>query len=199
MLCGTILLAKLSEPMTTEENNKAEQAADVAVAVAVDVAINCDDWQKLDFDPAALALEIVPMVYAMADIPEFILGADVEFSVVLSDDESIRVLNRDYRGKDKPTNVLSFAALDAGADGVLPSSPPDQQAWLVGDVILSYETIESEAVEQNKTLKDHFTHMLVHGTLHLLGYDHEEDSDATIMENLEIGILEKRMIESPYS
>ncbi len=162
----------------------------------VAIAVSCDYWHALDFDAEAIAHDLVPFAAAMADIPASIGSADLEFSVVLADDETIQALNRDYRGKDKPTNVLSFAALDSEDEDV---QPPTDQPWPVGDIILAYETIEKEALEQQKSFKSHYAHLVVHGTLHLLGYDHEDPHEANIMESLEIRILKKYGIDDPYS
>lgn len=116
-----------------------------------------------------------------------------EISIVLCDDAFIRDLNKNYRGKDKATNVLSFPQSDFN-DFI-----PPQGILAFGDIILSYQTIEREAAVQDKTFADHFTHMVVHGTLHLLGYDHEKEAEAEEMEGLEIAILQKMGIENPYS
>lgn len=172
-----------------------EKTSSGGAAANVAVAVTCTYWDDLDFSAADLAQEVVPMAFAMADIPEKIGSGDVEFSVVLSDDETITALNRDYRGKDKPTNVLSFAALDADEIFELPPGQP----WPAGDIVLAFETIEREIVDTGKSFRDHYVHLLVHGTLHLLGYDHEEDDEAEEMENLEIRILKKYGIENPYS
>ena len=110
-----------------------------------------------------------------------------KITVVLADDAFIRTLNRDYRGKDKPTNVLSFPE----------SRIPNPESYL-GDLVLALETIEREAKEQGKTFRDHTAHLLVHGTLHLLGHDHENDKDAAVMERLEIKILKTLGIGNPY-
>ncbi len=173
----------------------AKEKTSGSAAVSIAVAISCNYWHELDFNAESLAHEVVPMAFAMADIPEKIGGRDVEFSVVLTDDETIRALNRDYRGKDKPTNVLSFAALDA--DEIFQLAPG--QPWPTGDIVLAFETIEKEVLDTDKSFRDHYVHLLIHGTLHLLGYDHEEDNQAEIMENLEIRILRKYGIENPYS
>ncbi|WP_052741891.1 rRNA maturation RNase YbeY [Kiloniella litopenaei] len=123
------------------------------------------------------------------------LISQAELSVVLANDTSVQALNKEYRGKDKPTNVLSFSTLDdpdeadlASQRGVLP----------LGDIVLSLETLISEANEQSKRLEDHFTHLLVHGVLHLLGYDHIEDDDALEMEGLEVEILNRLGVKNPY-
>ena len=106
-----------------------------------------------------------------------------EISIVLADNERIQALNGAYRGKDKPTNVLSF---------------PQDGPGMLGDVILAYETIEREAAEQDKSFEDHTAHMLVHGILHLLGHDHEQDDEAEKMEKIEIKILDTLGIKNPY-
>ena len=105
-----------------------------------------------------------------------------ELAVVLADDAMVKELNHLYRGKKKATNVLSFP----GEDGSL------------GDIILARQTIEKEAQEQKKTIRHHTMHLLVHGVLHLLGYDHEEEGQAEIMEQEEIKILEKLKVRNPY-
>lgn len=111
----------------------------------------------------------------------------VALTLVLADDAQVRTLNRAYRGKDKPTNVLSFP------DGTVLTGVRQ-----LGDIILAYETVAREADEQGKRLKDHLTHLAVHGTLHLLGFDHEVAEEADIMEACEIRILARMGIANPY-
>ena len=106
-------------------------------------------------------------------------------SIVLADNDFVQNLNRQYRHKDKPTNVLSFPA-ENNPDGA------------IGDIILAHETIEQEATVQNKSFKDHVMHMLIHGCLHLLGFDHETDEEAKEMESLEIEALTRLNIKNPY-
>lgn len=133
-------------------------------------------------------------------------GLEYEVSILLTDDEEIQGLNRDYRGKDKPTNVLSFPLLDdeeggSWGDFANEEANGDQeftQAIMVGDIIISLDTLREESKEQNKTLKDHYTHMLVHGILHLFGYDHIDEQEADEMESLEIEILETLSVSNPY-
>lgn len=115
----------------------------------------------------------------------------LEIAVVLADDNFVRDLNRKYRGKDKPTNVLSFPDPDF-------SLQPRNLNRNLGDIILALETVENEAREQEKTFRDHAAHLLTHGFLHLLGYDHIEEKQAAIMERKEIKILEKLGIGNPY-
>lgn len=113
----------------------------------------------------------------------------LELSVALADDATVQGLNRDYRGQDKPTNVLSF---EAGEDR-MPGQP-----LILGDVILARETCAREAVDGDKTFDDHLTHLTVHGVLHLLGYDHIDADEAEEMEALEVQILAEMGIENPY-
>lgn len=103
-------------------------------------------------------------------------------TIKFTDDALVKSLNARFRGKDKPTNVLSFYNEDAP----------------LGDICLAYETVQREAKEQNKTVLRHALHLVAHGTLHLLGYDHESEDDADIMEAEEITILERMGIENPY-
>lgn len=111
-------------------------------------------------------------------------------SLRVVDIPEIQALNHTYRYKNKPTNVLSF-----------PSDLPEaiqEDTGLLGDIIICADIVEKEAEEQNKMLKAHWAHMVVHGCLHLLGYDHEEDKEASKMESLEIRILESLGLPNPY-
>lgn len=123
----------------------------------------------------------------------------IEISVVLTQDQEIQKLNRDYRGKDKPTNILSFGSLETPLNKIsyeklaLPGTP-----FHLGDLILSLKTLQKESQEQNKILDHHFRHLIVHGMLHLLGHDHVREDDALVMENAEVEILKKFEILNPY-
>ncbi len=118
--------------------------------------------------------------------------SDHNVSIVLGDDLEIQGLNKQFRGFDKPTNVLSFPADE---DDFV----PEGELQPLGDIILAYETIQREALEQDKLFDHHLTHLIVHGFLHLLGYDHEEDVEAEEMEALEIQILASLGIKDPYN
>jgi probable rRNA maturation factor len=119
-----------------------------------------------------------------------------EVSLVLADDATVQALNRTYRGRDKPTNVLSFANLDA-ADAAAAAAP--DAPVLLGDVVLALETLLREADAQGKVPGDHLCHLIVHGLLHLLGFDHQEDAEAETMEDLERRVLDRLGIADPYA
>lgn len=167
------------------------------MSVSVDVTISRPAWNKLDFDAEELARKIVPLAFDKAARPAALGNHEAEISVKLTDDKEIKVLNRDYRGKDKPTNVLSFATLDENENA--PSSPVCALPYAIGDIVIAYETVKREADAMDIPFRDHYTHLLIHGTLHLLGYDHEQEKDAKRMETLEILILKGLGIENPYA
>jgi probable rRNA maturation factor len=129
-----------------------------------------------------------------ADFMRWIIAAldgerDVaEVSLRIVDTDEIIALNRQYRGKDYATNVLSFPA----------DLPPELELPLLGDIVICAEVVEREASEQHKTVAAHWAHMVVHGTLHLLGYDHIDDDEADVMENREIDILHALNFSDPY-
>ena len=120
--------------------------------------------------------------------------AEAELAVMLTDDAGIRTLNRNWRSIDKPTNVLSFPALQpTGAGG------PDDAPRMLGDIAIAYETTRQEADDEQKPFDHHLSHLAVHGFLHLMGYDHEIDDDAEAMEGLEQEILAQLGIPNPYA
>ncbi len=121
-------------------------------------------------------------------------GTGTELSVVLADDAEVRTLNRAFRGQDRATNVLSFPASSSAERQRLPTGAP----LLLGDVVLSYQTVRAEAAAQGKTLREHLGHLVVHGVLHLAGYDHQAEAETADMEALETEILERMGIRDPY-
>lgn len=124
---------------------------------------------------------------ALIDAPDFD-HSNAEVSVYIVDEDESQELNLRFRQKDKPTNVLSFPA----------DIPPELDIPLLGDLVVCAPVVEREAEEQTKTLDAHWAHMLVHGTLHLLGYDHINDADAEEMEQLETQILQRLGFPAPY-
>jgi len=127
-----------------------------------------------------------------------------EVSVLACDDARIRALNAQFRGKQQPTNVLSWPNWDLGGDapGAAPEPPEPgttDDPEPLGDLALAYETCHREAAEQGKPAADHVTHLIVHSVLHLLGYDHDSEQDAGLMEETEIAILAKLGIADPYA
>ena len=148
------------------------------------------DVQNASDDDTALEISLVESWIARA-IDASGPGGDPEVSVRIVDAAEIQALNRDYRGKDKPTNVLSFPAGDVVG---LPADMPVP----LGDVVICASVVREEAAAQGKAITDHWAHMLVHGTLHLLGFDHEEESAAVAMETLETRVLTAHGFPDPY-
>jgi probable rRNA maturation factor len=177
-----------------------------APAERLDISFSLEsgDWETAATDVERLTEAAARAAFEAAEKPEILDGdTPVEMSLVLADDALVQTLNRDYRDKDKPTNVLSFALLDdlddtdEDADDVL--AREEGMPILIGDVILAFETVQREALEQGKSFGDHLTHLVIHGVLHLLGYDHQSDPDADRMERLETSILARLGIADPYS
>jgi len=156
-----------------------------STSLSVDVQIICDDSDV----PAAKEIETwIARAVAGSGIS---FESDTELSVRLVDTEEMQSLNRDYRQKDVVTNVLSFPA------GTIEGLPADA-AQALGDIIVCAARVSEEAAQQEKLVDDHWAHMLVHGTLHLLGYDHDTDADALEMEGLETRILTENGLTDPY-
>lgn len=120
--------------------------------------------------------------------------AEAEVAVMLTDDAGIRTLNKNWRGIDKPTNVLSFPALQPERAPTGGDAPR-----MLGDIAIAYETTRNEAHTEHKPFEHHLSHLAVHGFLHLIGYDHETDDDAEVMEGLERDILAQLGIPDPYA
>jgi rRNA maturation RNase YbeY len=167
------------------------QKPENSLSVSIDIITLSPLWGK-----ARLSLsKKVPHILSMAwkTIPKKPKSVIPEITLSLIDDLSIQAYNKQYRGKNKPTNVLSFPTFETMAE-----IPPNAGQVPIGDILIAFETIKHEAEEQDKTLSDHFAHMLVHGFLHLLGYDHMTGAEAKNMESLEIKILKTLSIENPY-
>jgi probable rRNA maturation factor len=160
---------------------------------SIDIAAVCVGWERLCPDVRRLARNtaraaLTDGIAAMA----LTSPGRVELGITLIDNEEQRQLNQRYRGKRAPTNVLAFPAWDPG------SRVPCGAPLLLGDIVLALETVEREAADQGKTFVDHFRHLVVHGVLHLLGWDHQSEAAAAKMEALETSILAKLGVPDPY-
>ncbi|MDB5570862.1 MAG: hypothetical protein JWN93_2045 [Hyphomicrobiales bacterium] len=150
----------------------------------VDILVEDPRWSA-SFDVDALVHKAIAGTMAVIE-PEIGPGAEVSF--LFCDDAQIAVLNHSWRGKDSPTNVLSFPALESGGD-----------FRMLGDIVLAFETIAREAADEDKHLEAHTAHMIVHGFLHLLGYDHIESEDAEEMEAAESRVLIGLGLADPWA
>ena len=162
----------------------------------LDISLEDARWEEIDLE--ALARRAIAATLAALNLdPE-----QAEISLLGCDDDRIAALNADFRGKPRPTNVLSWPSEERAASqpGSVPAAPDAGPDGLVelGDIALSYDTCVAEAEEADKPVADHVTHLIVHGTLHLLGYDHENEPDAALMEGLERKILGKMGLDDPY-
>ena len=163
----------------------------------VETVIEDARWEA--FGLAALAERASRAALAGVGLP----NAGFTISLMGCDDARIAVLNADFRGKPQPTNVLSWPSEERGAEfvGEAPEPPAPGEAddpESLGDIAIAYETCAREAEDQGKPMADHVTHLIVHGVLHLLGYDHVEDEDASLMEALEVRILASLGVSDPY-
>jgi probable rRNA maturation factor len=161
--------------------------------MGVDVIIESDHWVATDL--AVLAEKAVS-----ATLEHLSMGASAsEVAILATDDVSIAKLNQDFRGKGQPTNVLSWPSEERGAanPGEKPAAPSKNSE--LGDIALGFETCAREAIASGKPLENHLLHLVVHGTLHLLGYDHQRELDADLMETTEIAILVKLGVPNPYT
>ncbi|MFM7029017.1 MAG: rRNA maturation RNase YbeY [Chakrabartia sp.] len=148
------------------------------------------DWEALAARAVGRAIALSPHA-ALADAE-----AEIEIAIRLTEDAEVHVLNRDYRGKDKPTNVLSFPMFEADEIAGLVQGPCPEA--LLGDIVLARETCAREAAEKGIAFSAHATHLIVHGVLHLIGFDHISDDEAEEMEALERRILNDLGLDDPY-
>lgn len=152
------------------------------------VTVEASGWRAAVTDPETICRRAVAATLELAG-PD---GLPAEVAVRLADDRALRALNRRWRGKDAPTNVLSFPA------GPRPPGLPEGCPWPLGDLALALETVLREAAAEAKPVADHLAHLVVHGTLHLLGHDHEQAAEAEAMEALERRILARLGVPDPY-
>ncbi|GGF79978.1 endoribonuclease YbeY [Azorhizobium oxalatiphilum] len=164
---------------------EADVSASAVIDVEIDVLVEDDGWESF---PDAVAVCQRAARAALASISDEV-PPEAEMSITLTSDAAIRLLNRDWRDKDKATNVLSFPA---------PELPPGVAPQPLGDVIVARETVLAEAEAEEKDPAHHLAHLVVHGTLHLMGFDHEDDEEAEEMEAAERAILAGLGIDDPY-
>jgi len=156
--------------------------------LSIDVQVSTERQSEVDLNSAQyqqwmqIAFEHIAELETESDSIQASLQQEAVIRLV--DEAESQELNLAYRQKNKPTNVLSFSYDDL----------PDY----LGDIVICVPIVESEAIAQNKVFQDHMTHMIVHGTLHLLGYDHEIDEEAALMESIEINILKRIGVDNPY-
>ncbi len=192
--------------MTKTESAVPDPAAAPGLDLDLDVSITCPLWAEALPGAAELSEAAAAKAFRISRAGRLSTTGGVsqtggaektraEASIVLADDDFVRGLNRDYRGRDESTNVLSFPASQPNDEL---AAPPAGAPRLLGDIVVAYETTNAEANRQGKTLGDHLCHLVVHGMLHLLGYDHQTPAVADAMEKLEIEILAGLDIANPY-
>ena len=164
------------------------------IETPVDVGVDwpkAGNWHELAEQAVACALAATPYAGLAS------LEASVEISVRLTSDDKVQTLNRQYRGKDKATNVLSFPMVQPDLLPALANS--DDGEILLGDIVLAHGVCVAEAEVRGVSVEAHATHLIVHGTLHLLGYDHMDDDEAEAMEAMECAIMAGLGLHDPYA
>ena len=162
----------------------------------IDAAVQCeppwpqDDWERLSRRAIGVALAVSPQAL-LAET-----SAIIEVAVRLTSDDEVRTLNRQYRNQDKPTNVLSFPMVQP--DLIEGLANTDDGEILLGDIVLAHDICVAEAAERKGSLADHAAHLIVHGTLHLLGHDHMTEADAEAMEAIERAAMASLGLHDPY-
>lgn len=164
--------------------------------MTIEICLNSSFWNEIELS------EIAHRALAEAFKVTGLAEEEVSLTVLATDDAEIADLNAQFREKPSPTNVLSWPVIDLSPEiaGAQPEAPEADVFGEIelGDIAISYETCAREAREAGKPLRDHVTHLIVHGLLHLLGYDHIRDPDATVMQGLEVEILGRLGIDNPY-
>lgn len=155
--------------------------------VRIDVIPQSLRWQKQERAETIVKKAVSAAAEAVSTTP-------AELAIVLADDSAIRALNRKWRGRNAPTNVLSFPAAGVPGGGKPRKGPP-----YIGDIVIAYQTTAREAAAEGKPFEHHLSHLAIHGFLHLLGYDHETDREAEVMEALERRILKRLAVPDPYA
>lgn len=166
--------------------------AETMTVLDIQISVEADDWsseeQLLAFSTKVLEATVS---YLKDEEQQPFPAIPVELSLVFTDDAAIKEINAEWRNKDKATNVLSFPAF--------PLEPGGMPGPMLGDIVIAHETVTREALDLEKSFEDHLTHLLVHGCLHLFGYDHMETEEAEEMEELETRILATLGLSDPYA
>jgi probable rRNA maturation factor len=160
--------------------------------VQLEIIVRSARWKKHSTAKTLVRRAILAAAKAVSPSPG-------ELAIVLSNDSAIRTLNRDWRGKNAPTNVLSFPVPGPPPGRGRAGGKPRKPSPYIGDIVIAYETVAREAKAQDKPFGHHLAHLAVHGFLHLYGYDHENDRDSQKMERLERRILARLAIPDPYA
>jgi probable rRNA maturation factor len=160
--------------------------------VQIEIIVRSARWRKYSTAKTLVRKAVLAAAKAVSTSP-------IELAIVLSNDSAIRTLNRDWRGKDVPTNVLSFPVPGPPTAQRRAGGKPRNPSPYIGDIVIAYETVAREAKAQDKPFGHHLVHLAIHGFLHLHGYDHENDRDAQKMERLERRILARLAIPDPYA
>jgi probable rRNA maturation factor len=182
-----------SVPGASSPRNRDSGPMALSALPMTEVLVVADCWQTEPDAEAVIHRAIATAAEAVNAGPNKAVG-EAELAVMLTDDAGIRTLNNNWRGIDKPTNVLSFPALPPTG-----KSGPDDAPRMLGDIAIAYETTRKQADDEQKPFDHHLSHLAVHGFLHLIGYDHENDDDAEAMETLEQEILAQLGIPDPYA
>lgn len=182
--------------MTSAARNVANDGEPPPALLTVESTVEASGWAAAMADAEGFAATVCEAAWNAVQAQHGGDGIAAEISIFWTDDAGIRALNKQYRHQDKPTNVLSFP-LYGGWDVIAPVAEQVSPVAL-GDIILALETITREAREQGKRFEAHLAHLLVHGVLHLCGYDHEDDCEAEAMEALETEILAGLGYPAPY-
>jgi probable rRNA maturation factor len=161
----------------------------------IEIAQDNDEWDSYKEINPKLFEEILEEV--LKNYPNFSKVQNIELSILLTNDKRIKKLNQEFRNENSATNVLSFPDLDIDFSQIL-EFKPDLDYIYLGDIAFAFETISEEVKKKNIPFLNHFKHLLIHSTLHLLGYDHMNDTEAEIMQDIEVKILKKLSIPSPY-
>lgn len=163
--------------------------------LTIEIAKENSDWKECKGINKSLMKKILKVI--LSRFQYFSQLKEVELSILLSCDNTMQDLNAKFRGKKKPTNVLSFPDTELNPQGLL-EFKPDLNYIYLGDIAFSYQTIKNEAISQRKSFHNHFIHLFVHSVLHLIGFDHENEKEAIVMEDLEVEILKGFAIKNVY-